>query len=284
MKKLLSMSIAVSLLLGGLAGCAESKTQDTGTKASKPKPAEVAKTTDSTDKVLTKSEFQKMLSNPKKYKGMKVDFYAKVFTDPEKDDKGTYLQAFTNPKDSEGNVIIAIDDPNLNVKNEDIIHVIGKVKDTFKGKNAFGGTIEAPAIFADKIEKADYMTAFAPAIKTVAINKEQNQHGYKMKLLKLEIAENETRIYYEINNTTKDKVAYYDFNTKLVAGSQQFEVKDDTYNYPENQSEILSGVKSQGMLVFPKLDQPSGTLKLNMEVSSENYDLDFQPFVFEIKL
>jgi len=271
------MGMAVLLLLGVLAGCSDTKTDATGSKENKKaasaKPA----------KMLTKEEFEKMLSNPKKYKGAKVDFYAQVFVDPEKDDKGTYLQAFTKPENGEGNVIIGIDDPNLDVKVDDVIHVVGKVKDSFSGENAFGGKIEAPVILADKIEKSDYVTAFAPALKTVDINKEQDQHGYKMKLTKLEIAENETRIYYEINNTTKDKVEFYDFNAKLVAGNKQYDIKDDTLNYPENQSEILPGVKTQGMLVYPKLDQTSGTLKLNMEVSSENYDLEFHPFQFEIK-
>ncbi|WP_027726303.1 hypothetical protein [Tuberibacillus calidus] len=277
MKKFIMMGMAVLLLLGVLAGCSDTKTDATGSKENKKaasaKPA----------KMLTKEEFDKMLSNPKKYKGAKVDFYAQVFVDPEKDDKGTYLQAFTKPENGEGNVIIGIDDPNLDVKVDDVIHVVGKVKDSFSGENAFGGKIEAPVIVADKIEKSDYVTAFAPALKTVDINKEQDQHGYKMKLTKLEIAENETRIYYEINNTTKDKVEFYDFNAKLVAGNKQYDIKDDTLNYPENQSEILPGVKTQGMLVYPKLDQTSGTLKLNMEVSSENYDLEFHPFQFEIK-
>ncbi|MGV3487127.1 MAG: DUF4352 domain-containing protein [Tuberibacillus sp.] len=276
MKKFITMGMAMLLFLGVLAGCSDTKTDATGSKENKKaastKPA----------KLLTKDEFQKMLSNPKKYKGANVDFYAKIFVEPEKDDKGTYLQAFTNPDDSEGNVIIGIKNPNLEVKVDDIIHVVGKVKDSFSGENAFGGTIEAPMILADKIEKSDYATAFAPALKTVAINKEQDQHGYKMKLTKLEIAENETRIFYVITNTTKDKVEFYDFNAKLVNGNKQYDIKDDAFNYPENQSEILPGVKTEGMLAYPKLEQTSGNLKLNMEVSSDNYELDFHPFQFEI--
>src|SRR4051794_14705086 len=47
-------------------------------------------------KVLTKDEFNKMFSDPKKYKGSKVEFYAKIFIEPEKDEDGTYLQAYAD--------------------------------------------------------------------------------------------------------------------------------------------------------------------------------------------
>jgi hypothetical protein len=52
-------------------------------------------------------------------------------------------------------------------------------------------------------------------------------------------------------------------------------------NYPKIQSDILPGVKTQGVVVFPKVPQ-SGNLKVHFEGSSDNYDLEFQPFEYDI--
>ena len=84
-----------------------------------------------------------------------------------------------------------IEDPNVDVAMDDIIHVTGTVKDAFEGENALGGVITAPMILADSIEKTDYQTAFAPAKQTIELNAEQNQHGYKLTVQKVELADQE---------------------------------------------------------------------------------------------
>ncbi|TCS84507.1 DUF4352 domain-containing protein [Tepidibacillus fermentans] len=277
MKKTFIIIFAIILII--LGGCLSSST------SSSPATKETsAPETKDDSKVLTKEEFEKMYTNPNDYKGAKVDFYAKIFTVPEKDNQGTYLQAFADPKNSEKNTVIAIKDPNLDVKVGDIIHVIGKVEKVFEGENALGGTIKAPVIIADKIEKSDYATAFAPAIKTIDVNKEINQHGYIIKLTKLELAKAETRIYVTVTNQSKNKINFFDFNTKLVMNNKQYELEDNfEANYPKVQSELLPGVRSEGILTFSALETQSGTLKVIFEGSSDNYELNFKPFEFEIK-
>ena len=92
----------------------------------------------------------------------KVDFYAQIFVEPERDKDGTYLQAWADKEHSK-NTIIAYKDPKLDVKREDYIHVKGTIKDVFEGENAFGGKVKGPTIVATSIEKTDYATAFDPA-------------------------------------------------------------------------------------------------------------------------
>lgn len=232
-------------------------------------------------KLLTHDEFVKMFADPKKHKGSKVEFYAKVFVEPEKDEDGTYLQAYAD-NNTDRNIIIGIGDPNLDIASEDIIFVSGTVEDVFEGENLMGGTVTAPAIKADKIEKTDYATAFAPAIKTVEVNSELNQHDFVMKLNKIELAKNETRLYVTITNNSQDNISFYSFNAKIVAGSQQFEPEDNyEANYQEIQSDILPGVTSEGIIRFPALPE-SGDARILLEGSSENWELDFTPFEFQI--
>lgn len=235
-------------------------------------------------KPLSDSEFEKMYADPKKYKGAKVQFYAKIFVDPERDKDGTYLQAFLDGKNSERNIIIAIQDPNIDLKVDDIIYVKGEVKDEFEGENAFGAKIAAPVILADHVEKTDYITAFAQAYKTIDINEEQNQHGYKIIVKKMELAAEETRVYVKIDNTTDEKISFYTFNARLVEGNKQYDpISNYEADYTEVQSEILPGVSSEGIILFDKLENESGQVSLILEGSSDNYELNFKPFTFEIE-
>ena len=275
-----SILLVISLLVLVLAGCGDSSPTSSGNGESS-EGTKKEKTTEA--KLLSKGDFEKMFSDPKKYKGSTVDFYAKVFVEPERDSEGTYLQAFANNND-ERNTIIMIKDPDADVNIEDIIHVTGTIIEVFKGENAFGGQITAPSILADKIEKSDYQTAFAPAKETIEVNDEKDQHGYKLTVEKVEIADIETRIYVKVMNETVDKISFYSFDAKLVANGKQYE-EEMNYeaNYPEVQSDILPGVGTEGLIVFPRLPDDVDTFQLYFEGSSDNWELDFEPFVFEIK-
>lgn len=263
-----------------LAACGESGEASGGSSGKNDQTAEKKK---AEAKSLTSEEFEKAFSDPSKYKGSKVDFYAKVFIEPERDSDGTYIQAFFN-NNSERNVIIMKEDPDLDVAAEDIIHVKGKIKDVFEGENAFGGEVAAPAIIADMVEQTDYQTAFAPTKNTIKVDEEQDQHGYKLYVEKVEIADSETRVYVKVSNTTDENISFYTFNSKLVLDGKQFETESNyEAEYPEVQSDILPGVDTEGIIVFPTLPDDAGTFQLYFEGSSENWELEFEPFVFDLK-
>jgi hypothetical protein len=275
MKKALLTLIFAALSLS-LAGCGEeTSTTDGAIEAAN-------EVSESKGTLLSADEFEKMFSDPKKYKGSKVEFYGRIFVEPERDSDGTYLQVFAN-NNSERNTIIMIEDPNVDVAMDDIIHVTGTVKDAFEGENAFGGVITAPMILADSIEKTDYQTAFAPAKQTIELNAEQNQHGYKLTVQKVELADQETRVYVQVANETNNKIYFYTFDAKLIANGKQLE-EEMNYdaNYPEVQSELLPGVTTDGIIVFPALEEGVSTFQLYFEGSSDNWEIDFEPFVFDV--
>ncbi|KAF1677802.1 zinc ribbon domain-containing protein [Bacillus sp. SKDU12] len=232
-------------------------------------------------KTVQKADIEKLYTNADQFKNYKVDLYVKVF-DVEQDDNGTYLQGYNNPEKLSKNTIIMSDDSNLDIKDDDIIHVVGTVKDKFDGENALGGSVSAPRIVADSIEKSDYATAFAPAQKTINVNKTQNQHGFALTLQKVELAEKETRLYVNIENKSKDEINFYKFNAKITADNKQIEPKSDLSEYPKIQSEILPGVKTEGVIAFPKIE--SKTANIILDGSSENYDITINPFTFEVNL
>ncbi|CUB18653.1 hypothetical protein BN2127_JRS7_00193 [Bacillus subtilis] len=232
-------------------------------------------------KTVQKADIEKLYTNANQFKNYKVDLYVKVF-DVEQDDDGTYFQGYNNPEKLSKNTLIMSDDSDLDIKDDDIIHVVGTVKDKYDGENALGGSVSAPRIIADSIEKSDYATAFAPAQKTINVDKTQNQHGFALTLQKVELAEKETRLYVKIENKSQDEINFYDFNAKIIADNKQLERKDDLSSYPKIQSEILPGVNTEGVIVFPKIE--SKTAKIILEGSSENYDITINPFTFEVNL
>lgn len=272
MKKIM-VGIGVSLMLV-VAGCGAS---DSAAGESKEK-------TESKSKTLAEGDFAKMYSNPKSYKGYNVEFTGQVFVEPEKDDDGTYLQIYANPEDAEWNTIVAINDPGLEVKTNDYVVVKGKVKDEFEGENLMGGSMVLPAIEAGSVEVVDYVTAVAPTLKEVKVDQTQDQHGLKLTVQKVEMAENQTRVYVKAENGTTESASVYPFNIKLLVGDQQLE-EDSVYDtgLPELQSELLPGVKSEGVIIYKAVDPGTKDMKIHAEASNENYDLDWKPFVFDVK-
>ncbi|MGH4120807.1 DUF4352 domain-containing protein [Clostridium sp.] len=267
LRKITNLFIIVIISILALTGCGASSSNSSNSSSENTTP-------------LSKTEFAQLYSDSSKFEGRRVCFYARIFTEPKKDDKGTYLQAYANDDHSK-KTIIGLKDPELGVKNGDIIEVSGIVGKAFEGENPFGVELTAPSIAANEIERSDYSPAFAPAIKTIQINKEINQNGYILKLNKIEVAEKETRLFININNTTKDKISFYSLNTNITQGNKQFkELVNLNEKVPEIDSHILPGVAQDGVLIFEPIQEDGENLKVIFEGESDNQDLHFIPFTF----
>lgn len=244
--------------------------------------------TESTEEKSAKGEvavedFDKMYSDPRSYQDYEVEYTAQIFTKPERDEDGTYIQAYADPANYEQNTIIFIADPDLAVESEDYIKVKGIVRDQFEGENLVGGSVAAPMIEASTVEVVDYITAVSPTRETVEVGQEIDQQGYLVALQKIELAENQTRVYVKISNNTDDSISYFSHSTKLIVENQQLEPE---YTYesglPEVQSDILTGVESEGVITFPAIDPETTSLTFHSEGYSDNWELEIDPFVFEV--
>lgn len=247
---------------------------------------------DSDEKIESKGEldekdYDKLYTNPEKYKGYEVTLTGQVFSEPEKDDEGVYFQMFGDPENSEKNTMVSIKDASLKIKSDQYVKVVGTVVDEYEGENAFGGSVVAAAVRAESVEVVDYITATSPTKKTIELNKEINQQGLVVTLQKVELADNQTRVFVKINNTTDEGASFYSSNTKLIVNNKQLE--DEYYDseetgLPELQSDLLPQVETEGVIFYPAVDQTVDSIKLNIDASTENYDVDFSPYVFEIPL
>lgn len=237
--------------------------------------------------VITTEDLNKLYTDPKKYKGYEVEITGKVFAEVEKDEDGIYFQLWADPENAEKNTIVQYNNLDLDVKADQYIKIKGIVHDKFEGENAFGGTIIAPMIQAESVEILDYISVMSPTIKEINVDKEINQHDLIVHLDNIEFADNQTRIYVTVKNNTSDTANFYDFNAKLIVGNKQLEKEyfdSETTGLDEIQSDILPGIEAQGVIVYPAVDLEEASLKLHAEANTDNYELDFEPYVFEIPL
>ena len=231
---------------------------------------------------LTEEEFHQMYVNPNAFIGRVVEFYARIFITPERNEDGIYIQAFAK-NNPDRNTIITIQDSTLNVTDGDIIRVTGTVEDVFEGENLFGGTIIAPFIVATDIEISDYANAFSPAIHTIEVNQSIEQHEVTITVEKIEIAEEETRVYITVKNDSLYEFDFFTWNQRATIGNTQLDIQDNwEANYPEVQSNLLPGIESSGIIVFPKFEGES--VRLFLDGNSNNWELDFDTYIFEINL
>ncbi|MEF2244233.1 hypothetical protein [Paenibacillus sp. IITD108] len=239
----------------------------------------------SREELLTDEQFDQLYTNAKPYKGYQVDFYARVFQSPDKAAKYQSFQVYAQ-NDDHKNTIIRLDDITIDIQKDDILHIVGEVHDMFEGRNAFGAKITAPAIIAKKVTKTDYATAFAPAIKTINMDQEQNQNGYIISVDKVELTEQETRIYITIKNESTNSIDFHTYSSTLIQGNTQFErVSNYQANYPEvNSSNIRPGVITKGIIVFEAINIDGDNFTVTLEGSSDNWEVRTAPFTFEIPL
>lgn len=197
----------------------------------------------SKDVFLTSEQFDQLYVNAKPFEGYQVDFYGRVFQSPEKTDKFQSFQLYAQNDDSK-NTIVRFD-TTLDIQKGDILHIVGEVQELFQGKNAFGATLKIPAIHARSIEKTDYATAFAPAVKTIELNQTQEQNGYIMAISKVELAEQETRVHLKISNESADTIDFHTYSSVLIQEGKQYERTSNTYaDYPEISSDNITNCKA----------------------------------------
>jgi len=240
-------------------------------------------TSDVTQPKFTNSNWAELSTDPDKFKNAVVNVTGQVFTTPEKDEDGTYFQMWADPKNGEYNTMIAYYDPSLEITQNDFVRITGTVDSAYTGENQLGVEITAPFIIADNVEKIDAQEILAPTKLLVNVNKMYDQHGLTISLNKIELADEETRLYVTVKNNTQDMASFYSSSTKATQGTNQFDEQINyEANYPEISYELLPGVVSSGMVILQSMDANVKSAKIFLDGSTDNYDLEFQPYIFDV--
>lgn len=272
-KRILIFLVVMLLLTGCEKAAQESSTRSKGATTVEAKKVET----------FTNANFSEVISNADDHKGANVKIKGQVFAEPKKQGDVWQFQINADPKKHEGNTIV-IGQSDFDIKADMYLEIEGTVEGQEEYENAFGAKMSAPLIRANKILKDSEINTLAPTQNAVTVNQAQDQNGILITLEKIEFAEEETRFYIKAKNNTNKNANVYSFDMKVTQGNQQFEPESKfSDDYPEIKSEILPGIESAGIVVFKKIDYNAKQLNFIAEASSENYELNFNPYTFQIQ-
>lgn len=263
MKKVLSLVLSAMLVLG-LTACSSSPSKP----SVPPEP-------------LSEHEINLMYSNPNDYSGRPVELTGEVFSDPEYDENAAYFQMFVDPENARLNTVVIYPNPSHKLKDGDYVRISGIVDKEFVGENMMGGEVHAPTIVVDKLDVLSYQEALSPTIHTAsATTPTIDQYGYTVTIEKIELAENETRVYVKVENNGQSEFNLYEYRTRIVQDSSQIEQQSNyDADYPELQRDLRPGIISEGIICMGPLKDAS--FQLILDGSSDNWDEDIEEFIFD---
>jgi hypothetical protein len=245
---------SVLLLLSGivvLAGC--------GGGSSEPESTES----------FTNETWGTVVSDPASHEGATVELVGRVFG-VQRDEDGTYMQVWMDPKNSEQNTIVGHKQPDFQVAEEDYVRVKGTVGEEFEGENLFGAELTVPTVLASSVEVVDATAAAGPAHTTYP-PATQAMGGVRMTVSKIEAAADETRVYVAVNNQSAADFSFHSFSSKLVANGRAVKTSFNT-TYEEPASDVPAHSRTSGVIVFNPIPDDA-RLRLELEGYSENSDV-----------
>ncbi|MCO8194433.1 MULTISPECIES: DUF4352 domain-containing protein [Anaerofustis] len=240
--------------------------------------------TDSTP--ITNEEITELYTDPSSFTGRTFTFTGQVLS-VEQDGNVYGIQAWYDVKNLDKNTLIyyyASEDENFSIKENDFIKATGTINGTFTGTNLLGGTVELPEMDADKVEIVSYEEVVSPANKTIELDKTSKKGNASFTIEKIELADDETRVYATLKNNGSSSISFYSYDAKLIQGGEQISTQDDFYveGYPEIEYDLNSKAKSSGIITFPKIDKDKNfTLKFPFY---DNEDFNEYTFSFDIKV
>lgn len=275
MKRKIVAMMLIAMMAVNVTACGGS----TGSSSSDSKKTESAKE----EKKEYVDNIDAVASKPDDYKGKYIKFYGIVST-VEEDDDFYGCQVYID-LDYNNSVLLEIPKDTISEvpKPDEFLNIDAKIEDSRDGQTVMGVNSTWAYLKADSVEKTTYLDSFGKAETTWEFtDKSIDQSGIKVDVTKVEFAKDETRFYVTVTNNSSDAASLWTSSAKVIQNGQQ---KDQSYgnywgDYPEVSSDIIPGASSSGIMVFDAMD-PSA-LQLYIEGSSDNWDIELSPFVFDL--
>ena len=201
---------------------------------------------------VTRDEIPSVFKDPNAYKGKYIKLSGKIFNK-----SGDGYQIWQDPVNSENDFYVIA--PSDEFQTDDYVKVDGRIDGVAEGTNAFGGQVSVLQIGNAKMEKSSYIDIVVPTKTTLEPKISQEQSGITVSVEKVEFAEKETRVYMTVKNDSSADFDLSNYDIKILQDGKQIEQDDSSMSrhdgkYPELPYEIVSGVSTEGILVFPVLD------------------------------
>ncbi len=241
---------------------------------------------------LSAEESQKLFITPKEYLSHCVTLYGKIFAGPDYYENVFQLMLYGDPQNYGKMFYVYYNTGeeafDQGLQQGDVIKITGILDNAVDKDGNFVDMPFVPVIGAKSIEKVDYTEAFSKALKTAEKTQSKTQYGYQIKIDRVEFAESETRVYMTVVNQGSGEFSVGTYGAKMIKDGVQYETQSNfTANYPQLSSDIVPGVKSEGVLTFPGLPDLNGSVRFIFDTyadSSWENDEDLKPFEFTVEI
>lgn len=232
------------------------------------------------DQTFTRDNWAELAADPDSFKGARVDIVGAVLGEPVKDGKITYWQMWPHPTNVDWLAVVDFENASFIITDDEYVHVVGTVRGKTEGEIPLLATLDAVAVRAETAEVVDRDALAPPALRTVEVARSVDQHRLAVTVDKVEFALNETRVYVTVDNRSTATASFNGYKARAIQGQTQYAPEDLTY-YPWVEPELPPAASSSGVMLFKALDPVQAT-KLSLEPRTNDYQLEFTPYVFAI--
>lgn len=220
---------------------------------------------------VEQKEISQVFINPNTYIGKHINIPGQVFN-VFREGSSVGIQAWHDITNTDENFIAYIDG-DYSFDEDEIIIVEGTVEGGFYGENAFGGAVSGVQIKAKDIKKSSYAEAIAPAFEIREVNREVTVADVTLFVSKVEFAEQETRIYVELQNKSKYTVNAYTNGARIVQNGKQY---DADYNWKARYPSIdrVSANASKAGIISVEALVPQKSITLHVDANTDNWEID----------
>ncbi len=218
-------------------------------------------------------------TNAKDYLGYHINIKGQVFQVMSDNGNVKGIQIWIDPNTCEQNMMIYYN-TDVEVKQGDYIMCSGYIDSVTEYKNAYDAKLYAPLVISSDLVKATYIDVMSPTTATITPeNLKQEKYGYSISIDKIEFAEKETRVYATATNNGKALLNIGD--AVIVQNGKQYNSTDNyEADYDEIPYEIVKGVSSSGIILFPAIT--TNDFELTIDIHSDDYDEEIDKFTFKI--
>lgn len=269
-KKVVIMLLACSMALSFTA-CGSSPSNETKTEQKAPEEKEYV------------DDINAVVTNPDSYKGKYIKFCG-IVSSVDSDEDAYGLQTYVD-LDYNNSVLVEVPKSLMSEapNSGGFLNIDAKIDGSFDGQTVMGVDSTWARLTAESVEKTTYIDSFGKADTTWEFtDKAIEQNGVTVDVTKVEFAKDETRLYVTATNNSSATMNLWFSSAKIILNGQQI---DQTYGnyyeeYQEPSSDIIPGVSTSGVITFGAMDPAE--FQLYIEGSSDDWELDFSPFVFDL--
>lgn len=230
-------------------------------------------------KLLPTSELDQIYSSPKKYTHRRVVVKGQVYN-VQKTKKGIRFDLCSELLSINKISTVYYESKDVNIKDEDYVIVDGVI---LGEDDVYDINLSYVSIKATNVINSNYINVFSPTIKTYQVNQTIKQKGYKVTLMKVELAKNQTRAYIKVKNKGKADFYLYTPFAKIKQGNKKYYIDGDyILENPQFLDSIDRGKKVKGIVSFPAINPNQGfTLKIPAESDKDKEHI--KTYVFKVK-